>query len=126
MNVNDFKEGYIKQLETIGGMPFFISSKFVMLLRGFAILEGVFKKLDPEFNYQDALTPFVKDRMISISYLESRANTDIKSFQELPASVEQMQMMVDILQKNMSQQKTQQTKTTIVMMIIVTFLALFK
>ena len=97
-----------------------------MLLRGFAILEGVFKKLDPDFNYQEALTPFVKDRIISISYLESRVSTDIKSFQELPASVEQTQMMVDILQKNMSQQKTQQTKTTIAMMIIITLLAFFK
>lgn len=103
MNIEDFKNNTIRQLDDLGGMPFFISSRFVMLFRGLGILEGVIKKLDPDFNYQETLRPYVEDRLSSIDYFRNRAATDIQSFQKLPSSISMQQLQIEILSKKMEQ-----------------------
>lgn len=105
LNIQEFRANYLKQLDTLGGMPFFISSKFVMMLRGLAILEGVIKKVDPTFNYEDSLMPYVEDKVMSIDYFEKRVSGDIKVYQDLPTSFEIAQLQIEVLEKKMEQQQ---------------------
>jgi len=106
VNIEDFKNNTIKQLDGLGGMPFFVSSRFVMLFRGLGILEGVIKKLDPDFNYQETLRPYVEDRINSLDYFKNRAVTDLQSFQKLPSSMSMQQLQIEILSKKMEQKTT--------------------
>jgi predicted unusual protein kinase regulating ubiquinone biosynthesis (AarF/ABC1/UbiB family) len=105
LNIQEFRANYLKQLDTLGGMPFFISSKFVMMLRGLAILEGVVKAVDPDFNYQESLMPFVQDKVMSIDYFEKKVQGDIKLYQDLPTSFEMAQLQIEVLEKKMEQQQ---------------------
>ena len=105
LNIQEFRANYLKQLDTLGGMPFFISSKFVMMLRGLAILEGVVKTVYPEFNYQESLMPFVQDKVMSIDYFEKRIQGDIRLYQDLPSSFEMAQLQIEVLEKKMEQQQ---------------------
>lgn len=105
MSLQQFKDVYLKQLEGVGGMPFFISSRFIMFLRGLAILEGVLKKVYPGYNYQEILEPFVPERVMSIDYFENRASLDIKAFQQLPSSLEMTQLQLEIMNMRLTQQK---------------------
>jgi len=103
LNIDEFKNNTIRQLDELGGMPFFISSRFVMLFRGLGILEGVIRKLDPEFNYQETLRPYVEDKLNSMDYFRNRAMTDIQSFQQLPSSISMQQLQIEILSKRFEQ-----------------------
>lgn len=105
LNFDDFKKDYMKQLESVGGMPFFISNRFVMLFRGLAILDGVLKKLYPDLNYQDILQPFVQERIMSLDYIESRALSDVKALQKIPSNMEVTQLQLEILQMTVNEQK---------------------
>ena len=113
MDIEEFKANYLKQLDGLGGMPFFLSSKYVMLLRGLAILEGISRKLDPNFNYKDNLEPFVSSTIMNISYLESRATTDINTYKNLPSTMEMAQLQIDVLEKRLEQQQTYSGKTNL-------------
>ncbi len=106
LNIEEFKNSTIRQLDDLGGMPFFISSRFVMLFRGLGILEGIIRKLDPDFNYQETLRPYVEDKMNSVDYVRNRAMTDIQSFQQLPSSLSMQQLQLEILSKKFEQKKT--------------------
>ena len=119
MNLEEFKNTYLKQLDSVGGMPFFISSRFIMFLRGLAILEGVLRKIYPDYNYQDILQPFVPERIMSIDYFENRATMDIKAFQQLPTSMEMTQLQIEILQLKMNEQQKQNATLTSLLSVLV-------
>jgi predicted unusual protein kinase regulating ubiquinone biosynthesis (AarF/ABC1/UbiB family) len=56
-----------------------MSSKFLMLIRGITILEGICKELDSGFNYMRTLEPYINNTvMLDISYIEKKAQRDLK------------------------------------------------
>jgi len=116
LNIQDFRANYMKQLDSLGGMPFFINSKFVMMMRGLAILEGVVKQVDPGFDYQESLMPFVQDKVMSIDYVEKRFGADVKVYQDLPSAIEIAQLQIEVLEKKMQQQQSNSAPKGLVML----------
>lgn len=86
VDVNYFKENFIDKIST-DTLPFLINSNFLLLLRGLTILEGVCKGLDPGFNYNKVIDPYIAAGLpIDINYLERRALKDIESIQNMSFS----------------------------------------
>jgi predicted unusual protein kinase regulating ubiquinone biosynthesis (AarF/ABC1/UbiB family) len=99
MNVNDFKVSYIDNISETE-MPFLISSKFLLLLRGISILEGNCKALDKNFNYKKTLDPYIENYLIDIRYLENKARLDFDSIKTFPTKIKEQQVELDIMRLN--------------------------
>ena len=114
-DLEDFKVSYISKIN-ISSTPFLVSSKFVLLLRGISILEGVCKKLDPDFNFKKTLDPYINEFIVDINYFEARAMSDIKLITKVPDKVQVNQIQLEVLEKtirnvemNVRQEKKQKT-----------------
>ena len=99
MNVDDFKISYIDNLQK-SEMPFYISSKFLLLLRGISILEGNCKALDPDFNYKKTLDPYISDYLIDVRYIENKAMSDLSALQTFPSKMKEQAIEIDIMRMN--------------------------
>jgi predicted unusual protein kinase regulating ubiquinone biosynthesis (AarF/ABC1/UbiB family) len=78
LDVNNFKISYLDKIDQ-SNLNFMLSSKFLMLIRGITILEGICKELDNGFSYMRTLEPYINNMvMFDISYLEKKAQKDIK------------------------------------------------
>jgi predicted unusual protein kinase regulating ubiquinone biosynthesis (AarF/ABC1/UbiB family) len=99
MSINDFKTSYIDNVDKTS-MPFAISSKFLLILRGMSILEGVCKTLDPSFSYTEVIERYIDTSMVDIAYMEKRALMDIDSMRVMPDNVAANKIRLEILQKN--------------------------
>lgn len=76
LDVNNFKLSYLDNLDQ-SSINFMLSSKFLMLVRGITILEGICKELDPKFSYMRTLEPYINEQMFNINYFEMKAQKDI-------------------------------------------------
>jgi predicted unusual protein kinase regulating ubiquinone biosynthesis (AarF/ABC1/UbiB family) len=99
MDVNDFKISYIDKIDK-SNMPFLISSKFLLLLRGISILEGLCKQLNPNFNYKKPLDNYISEYLINIRYLENRAMADISSIRTMPGKLSEQKIEIEIISMN--------------------------
>lgn len=97
-DLNEFKISYINKVNSTQ-TPFLISSKFVLLLRGISILEGVCKSLDPNFNFRKTLDPYIDEFIIDINYFENRAKADLKLITSVPDNVSINKIQIEILEK---------------------------
>ena len=97
-NLEEFKISYINKLNKTS-TPFLISSKFILLLRGISILEGVCKTLDPDFNFRKTLNPYIDQYVADVNYFESRALSDIKLLTRVPDKVQIGQIQLEVLEK---------------------------
>ena len=96
MDVKDFKLDTFKKND----MPFLISSKFLLLLRGLSILEGNCKLLDPNFNYKKTLDPYISKYLIDVNYLENKMMGDIKMLKTFPAKIKEQEIDMEIMRMN--------------------------
>lgn len=99
MDINDFKISYIDKIDK-SNMPFLISSKFLLLMRGISILEGLCKQLDANFNYKKPLDNYISDYLINIRYLESKAMSDISAIQTMPNKLNEQKIEMEIITMN--------------------------
>jgi len=99
-DLEEFKISYIGKIN-VNSTPFLISSKFVLLLRGISILEGVCKKLDPNFNFRKTLDPYINDFIVDVGYFENRAMNDMKRFTNMPDSMQISQIQLEVLENNL-------------------------
>lgn len=76
LDVNDFKVSYLDRIDQ-SQMQFQISSKFILLLRGITILEGICKALNTSFSYREVLDPFISEFVLDAEYLERRGKRDL-------------------------------------------------
>lgn len=97
-DIEEFKISYINKINKTS-TPFLISSKFVLLLRGISILEGVCKKLDPNFNFKKTLDPYIDQFIVDVNYFEARAISDIKLITKVPDKVQISQIQLEVLEK---------------------------
>jgi len=127
-NIEEFKETYIDKFNSSTNPnepnPFIISSKFILLLRGISILEGVCKTLYPKFNFKDSLEPYINTFILDINYFESRAITDLKLITKVPEKVQMTQINLEVIEKNIQDvekkiQKEQTEKNFILIGLII-------
>lgn len=104
-DLEDFKVSYISKINT-ASTPFLVSSKFVLLLRGISILEGVCKKLDPNFNFKKTLDPYIDEFIVDVNYFETRAMSDIKLITKVPNKVQINQIQLEVLEKTVRDVET--------------------
>jgi predicted unusual protein kinase regulating ubiquinone biosynthesis (AarF/ABC1/UbiB family) len=100
MDINDFKTNYIDNVDK-SELPFVISSKFLLILRGMSILEGVCKTLDPNFSYNEVIERYIDTSLVDLEYMEKRALMDIDSMRIMPDNVTANKIKLEMLQKNM-------------------------
>jgi predicted unusual protein kinase regulating ubiquinone biosynthesis (AarF/ABC1/UbiB family) len=99
-DIEDFKISYINKISQCEKAPFLITSKFVLLLRGISILEGICKNLDPDFNFKKTLDPYIDEFIIDVNYFEKRAMTDFKLITKVPDNVQINKIQIEVLEKN--------------------------
>lgn len=99
LDIQEFKASYIDRVDA-SEMPFLLSSKFLMLLRGLSLLEGVCRTLNPEFNYRMILDPYINELSFDIEYIERRGNRDLMRFRNAPDKIALNEISVGILEKD--------------------------
>ena len=99
MKIDEFKLTYLDSLNKTA-MPFLISNKYILLLRGLAILEGNCKFLDPTFNYKNTLDPYIDKYLININYLENKMIDDINMLQTYPLKITEQEINLEIMRMN--------------------------
>ena len=109
MDISDFKVSYLDNMKKTD-MPFVISSKFLLLMRGISILEGNCKLLDPDFNYKKTLDPYIDKYLIDIKYLENKAFSDIKSIRDMPSKLKISEVELEIMQMSMKEESQKRDK----------------
>jgi predicted unusual protein kinase regulating ubiquinone biosynthesis (AarF/ABC1/UbiB family) len=82
VDVDSFQKSFIDKIST-NDLPFLVNSNFLLILRGITILEGICKKLDPDFNYKKIIDPYIMEFPVDIGYYEKRALKDIENLQKL-------------------------------------------
>ena len=97
LDIQDFKVGFIEKIKPTS-MPFLISSKLLVLLRGLGLLEGVCKKLDPEFNYKKILDPYISDYLVDVNYIEDRVKSDFNTISKMPNMMRNTQIELALLE----------------------------
>lgn len=113
LNLEEFKANYIDRVDQ-SDMPFMFSSKFLMLLRGLSLLEGVCRELDPEFNYREVLDPFINDMSFDLDFLERRGNRDLSRFRAAPDKIALNEISVGIIEKDVTMmRKDMEHRTTV-------------
>lgn len=100
LDIDDFKMTFIDRIDT-SEMPFVTSSKFLLILRGLSIIEGICKKLDPTFNYREVIEKYIDESVIDFQYLEKKAMMDIDNMRTMPDKVTQNEINIEIVQKSM-------------------------
>lgn len=128
MDINDFKISYIDKIDK-SNMPFLISSKFLLLMRGISILEGLCKQLDPNFNYKKPLDNYISEYLINIRYLENRAMADISAIQNMPSKLNEQKIEMEIISMNNEinarSRKDLATKKAVILGIFTLFVSAF-
>lgn len=100
-NFEAFRTGYLAD-QRGRDVPFMLSSKFVLLMRGLSIMEGVCKRLDPDFNAQRAIEVHFRNRFTDVRYLESRALADVRSLWTVPTRVDDTAARLDLLERTVN------------------------
>jgi predicted unusual protein kinase regulating ubiquinone biosynthesis (AarF/ABC1/UbiB family) len=119
LDIQDFKTTFIDRVDT-SEMPFVTSSKFLLILRGLSIVEGISKKLDPSFNYRDVI-----EKYIDFQYMEKKAMMDIDNMRTMPDKVTQNQINIEIVQKNMQRMEERVQPQNIKLVIAMTSMLMF-
>ena len=104
LDINEFKISYIDRVDP-SEMPFLLTSKFLLLLRGLSILEGVCKQLNPDFNYRMILDPYINDISLDLEYIERRGNRDIMRFKNAPDKIALNEISVGIIENDIQKMK---------------------
>jgi predicted unusual protein kinase regulating ubiquinone biosynthesis (AarF/ABC1/UbiB family) len=110
LDVTKFKLSYIDKIDQ-SEMQFVISSKFILILRGLSILEGLCKKLNKDFNYTNVIGQYTADMMsfVDINYIEKKGNRDLASFQDTPKKVLDNEISLGMIEKDVDKLKKQVT-----------------
>ena len=81
LNFDELKSTVIKQTSSPN---FKINPDFLSLFRVFSLLDGTITLLKKEFNYIEALQPFITDMFMDINFFDYRARKDIQKIQSYP------------------------------------------
>lgn len=124
LNIDKFKTNYIDKIDNTE-LPFKLSSKFLLILRGLSILEGVCKKLDSQFNYRAIIEEYI-DKQANISftdvnYIEKKAILDITNVREIPSRLTQNELQLQLLEKNISKMRNKPDRLYLLAILLICF-----
>ena len=100
LDIDNFKVSYLDRIDQ-SEMQFLISSKFILLLRGISILEGVCKNLNPGFNYREILDPFITEFIMDVSYLERRGTKDLANFTKASDRISTSEISIGMVENDL-------------------------
>ena len=120
LDVENFKTKYINKIDNTE-LPFKLSSKFLLILRGLSILEGVCKKLDPEFNYRQVIEMYIDTSFTDVNYIEKKAMMDITNVRGIPGRITQNEIQLQILEKNVTKIRTKPDKMYMIAFLLFCF-----
>lgn len=100
LDLDNFKLSYLDKIDQ-SEMQFLITSKFILVLRGISILEGICKQLNPNFNYREVLDPFINEFILDISYLERRGSKDFARFTKASDKITTSEITIGMVEKDM-------------------------
>ena len=87
-----------------------LDADFFSLFRVFSLLDGTCAKLNPEFNYIDALSPFTDNLMFDMKFMDYRARRDFKKMRGYPTLLQSTDMNITRMQGKMKQMEETQTQ----------------
>jgi predicted unusual protein kinase regulating ubiquinone biosynthesis (AarF/ABC1/UbiB family) len=87
-----------------------LDSDFFSLFRVFSLLDGTCAKLDPDFSYIDALSPFADDLMFDMSFIDYRARKDFNKMRGYPTMLRSTDMNIGKVQTKVQQMENAQTQ----------------
>jgi predicted unusual protein kinase regulating ubiquinone biosynthesis (AarF/ABC1/UbiB family) len=104
LDINNFKIDYLDKINQNNNLNFMLSSKFLMLIRGITILEGICKELDPNFSYIKTLEPYINNMVkLDINYIENKAQKDFdKLFKKDNNNNNKNEIDIEIIKNNMN------------------------
>ena len=83
-----------------------VDPDFLALFRVFSLLDGTCIRLDPAFNYIEALRPYIQDIMQDTSFLTSRISTDLQKLRTYPMMVRSTDDNILRLHKRVTEMNT--------------------
>jgi predicted unusual protein kinase regulating ubiquinone biosynthesis (AarF/ABC1/UbiB family) len=86
-----------------GNVKLHVEPDFLALFRVFSLLDGTCSRLDPNFNYIEALTPFTQDLFSDIRFFDYRAKKDLQKLQSYPKLIQETDQNVLRTQRQMNQ-----------------------
>ncbi len=98
-----------------------IHPDFLSLFRVFSLLDGTCGKLDPNFNYITAISPFSEEMMGDIRFFDYRARKDLQKLQTYPSRVQTTDQNVLRVQR----QVRELTNTISQLRIVIGIMSLF-
>lgn len=110
LNINEFKLNYIDKIDQ-NDSQFLIASRFILLLRSVALIEGVCKELNPDFNYRDIFDSIFNDSFVDLNFIERRGNRDLIRFSKAPDEIVSSQITIDLLESDLDVIKTKLSKS---------------
>lgn len=98
-----------------------LDADFFSLFRVFSLLDGTCAKLNPDFNYIDALSPFTDELMFDMKFMDYRARRDFNKMRTYPSMLQSTDMNITKMQGKMKQMEALQTqaKTFLVLYFVV-------
>lgn len=109
VDIKQFKVSSFDNLNTTE-LPFVISSKFLLLLRGISIIEGNCKALDKNFNYRKTLDPYINSYQIDVNSMEKKVMSELSSLRTTPSKMKEQEIEMEIMRLNMKQQTLESVK----------------
>lgn len=124
LDIDRFKLNYIDKIDNTE-LPFKLSSKFLLILRGLSILEGVCKTLDPEFNYRQIIEEYIDKNtgmsFTDVNYIEKKAIIDITNVRAIPNRLTQNELQIQLLEKNISKMRSKPDKLYLLAILLICF-----
>lgn len=85
-----------------------INPDLLSLFRVFSLMDGTCVKLDPNFNYISALSPFVENIMMDMSFFDYRARKDLQKLQNYPRIIQNTDQNLVRLDKRVTDMRSNQ------------------
>jgi ubiquinone biosynthesis protein len=90
-----------------------LDADFFCLFRVFSLLDGTCSKLDKDFNYIDALSPFSDDMMFDMKFMDYRARKDFNKMRGYPTMLQSTDMNVNRMRAQVKEMETVQTQVKV-------------
>jgi len=85
-----------------------INPDLLSLFRVFSLMDGTCVKLDPNFNYISALSPFVENIMMDMNFFDYRARKDLQKLQNYPRIIQNTDQNLVRLDKRVTDMRSNQ------------------
>lgn len=95
LDLSEFKLSVMNnELLEKSGTTIRIEQDFLSLLRVFSLLDGTCIKLDPKFNYIDALSPYSSNAIMDIEFFDYKARKDWEKVRSFSTGMRRMENMI--------------------------------